>query len=492
MARSEEVQIPKDKDKNSGKPGAAGAGVTDRPGRTGAAEAGVTDRTGKPGVAGAGVTDGTGKPGGKRVSGNRMRQVFLLIAVFMLIYIPSVYNWLNNANMATDILRNGSLVESINVDAIIIRNEDVILSFTDGTFIPSRSEGEKVAANAKIATVFTRSSLELIEELNYKKRAVIESQYERVNTGTAYSKEIESIDSDIGKLVINLTPLINKNSLRQVGQASRDINSLVSKKAELFGAMPTNDAYINQLMRERDELEERITLNSSTISAPSAGYISYAIDEYASELTLASIPNINYKAYSELIERNANKSSQVAPPNDGIAVKSGDPISKIVRTNNFYFVVNVKDSQFESMFKAGDSVRIRTVNPSKEFERAEIIYTSEKTDNGTIYAFRLQKYLFDFIDKRVVNIDLIRKYKEGLKIPISSLKDFSKDKDFAYIAVLQSSTAQMKKVSILASNDEYAIVEAFDKSDRSISLYSRYIRDPINIEEGMEINERSR
>ena len=425
-----------------------------------------------------------GDSGRKPRTSDRKRQVAILIAVFLLIYIPSVYNWLNNANMTTDILRNGILVESISIDAIIVREEEIVESFAEGTLIPLRSEGEKVPANAAIATVYTRSSLELVEELNQKKRTLIESQYERVNKGAAHSREIESIESEIGKHVKGIAPLINKNSLYAAGLGSKDINSLVSKKAELFGDLPTNDAYINQLIREKKALEESVSLNSNGIASPSAGYISYNIDEYESSLTLNNLPGITHDLYSKIVGESRNSYSRALQSGSEVAVKPGSPFSKIVKTNNFYFVINIKDERFEQEFKAGDNVRIRTSNPTREFEGASIIYKSDRTDNGSIYAFKLQQYLFDFIDKRVVNIELIQKYQEGLKLPVSSLIDFSKNLDYAYIAVMQSNKAQIKKVRILASNEEYAIIEAFDDSDRSVSLYSSYIRDPINIEEG--------
>jgi len=427
------------------------------------------------------VQSGTRK---KRGYEERKRQVAIAVAVFLLIYAPSVFNWLNNGNMATDILRSGVLIEAINVDAIIMRDEELVVSYTDGLLIPAKSEGEKVSAYSKIATVYNRSSLELMEELKKKNRAIIESQYEKFSGSVEFSKDTESIETDIARLVQGIVPQINRNSLYKAAQNSREINALVAKKADLFGNMPTNDAYISQLMRERDALEERVDVNSSGLFAPSAGYVSFVIDGNESELTIDRLPYITYNIYSRIVDENKKDNNISSQFYSGVSVSNGEAFSKIVRTNNFHFIINVRDEQFEETFNAGDSVRIRTVSPVKEFENAEIIYKSEKSDNGTIYVFRVQKYLFDFIDRRVINIEVIQKYQEGLKIPVSCLKDYSKSRDYAYIALLDSGSIQLSKVRILASNDEYAVIEAYGDSDRSVSLYSRYVRDPVNVGDG--------
>ena len=72
-------------------------------------------------------------------------------ALFLLLYIPSAFNWFSSKNVSTDILRSGTLEESINTDALVIRDETLIAASVSGVAVPYAGEGSRVAAGEKVS-----------------------------------------------------------------------------------------------------------------------------------------------------------------------------------------------------------------------------------------------------------------------------------------------------------------------------------------------------
>jgi len=100
----------------------------------------------------------------KKING-KVKLGGLLIALFLLLYIPSFIFWIYGKNIHTDIIRMGELEDYVTTDAYIVRDETVINSPSDGISIRNVEEGEKVGVGDTIATVLNKSSEKLLEDL---------------------------------------------------------------------------------------------------------------------------------------------------------------------------------------------------------------------------------------------------------------------------------------------------------------------------------------
>jgi hypothetical protein len=490
----------------------------------------------------------------------RSSKIAIAASVFLLIYIPSTFNWLSNGNAHTDILRSGELLESINLDAVVVRDEALIYPSADGMSIPAVGEGERVAGNAKVATVYNSASVELMGELMRIDKAILESQHARLESGAAPSQAVDAIEKGIGDAVRKMIPSLNKNSLYLAAAQIREINGLVAKKAEAYSALDTGDPYVSSLQDERRSIEERVHRVSDDVYSLYPGHISYALDGFEAELSYDNIPNITAERFAAIIEEaqksrlwaleyapgggddsassgdggsgdgsgngsggngtsggngddsasggsgdgSGNGSSDRDSSGDGsglgagasagelggygagggVAVVAGEPFAKVVRNNYFYICASFPQGS-KLDISPGDKLRIRVNSPSRDFESAEAVYC-----RGTGYTefavLKLNRYLFDFISPRVVNIDVIQKYQTGLKIPVKCLKGYVPGADSADIVLLKANNASVRKVRILAANDIYAIIESYaGDADGRVSLYDTYVRDTANIEEGM-------
>ena len=418
---------------------------------------------------------------------NGRSRLLAVVAVFLLFYIPPTLNWFSNKNIATDILRNGTLLESINTDAVIVRSESLVYATADGVSISTVNEGERVAGNSRVATVYNKASLELMEELKQKNRLILENQHEKLAGSSSVVGEAQSIEGDIYQLIGRMVPDLNRNSLSLASIQAGEIDKLVLKKAEVYSNIPSDDAYINQLKKEKQNIEAQLSAVSNDVYSAQAGHISYKIDNFEDRLTFDKVSQMTVEDFKRVLS-DAKGSQQFTTEyaNGGIVVSQGKPFSKVVEQNVFYLVLRL-DPETAKKFEVGDMVVIRTNSPFREFSNSEIVNLTEPSDGGVLATIRLTKYLFEFLGDRVINVDVIEKYQEGLKVSVRCLKNFEPDKEDAEIVLVKANNASVRKVRILATNGIYAIIESYDPKDsaKTVSVYNTYVRDATNIEDGM-------
>ena len=425
-------------------------------------------------------------PQGPAPSNKKRSRAAAIVALFLLIYIPSSFNWFSGGAISTDILRDGALYEALHTEAIVIRNEELLYSPAYGYSIPAVNEAERVPGNSVVATVYNSFSYELMEEFNRINHELLKEQYEVFGRSNVFLQEVDSIEKDVTGVVRKMIPDINRNSLNEASARTDSVNALLVKRAEAYGALATDDPYIKQLKEEKRSIEGEVAEGSMRIYSGSPGYLSFILDGLEPELTLDSVGSLSWERCEEIIA--TSQSTNFVPPSDAygsIAVAGGEPFAKIVRDNAFFLLVKAPDD-YQGSFSIGDKVRLRTESPYLEIENAEIW---QELPDG-MFAIRVNKYLFDFLGVRTVNVALVEKYVEGLKIPLKCLRDIDLENGVASVALLKGSYASIRRVRVLASNDIYAIIESYDgaSSDGRVGRYDTYIRDAANIEDGMPLS----
>jgi len=418
----------------------------------------------------------------KSATTRRIKLGSILIVLFLLLYIPSLIFWVYGKNVTTDIVRMGEIEDSINVDAVIVRNEVVMNSAIGGKCIKEINEGEKVKANERIATVLNGSSEKLLEELKQLDLRIIDAQKKRNENLELFSDDLEKLDKEIEeklKLVINTS---NVNALSEVKEIKREVDGLIQKKAVIAGSLSSPDAHIKGLLDEKENLQQRISANTKDIRTTFSGVVSYMVDGYEeilspekiSEYTLQDIESIEARGIQKDIEE--------------LGVEANKPFAKIITGIEYYLVLSV-DTKKANGFKVDGIVEIR-LNEFDKVMKGDVFYRSDDLGGKSILAIRVSNALSETAALRKVNIDLIKSKYEGFKVPLRSLVNIDYAKKSAELGLVKANRARFVKVKIIGKNEEFAIVENGDikPEDYSVNLYSSYIVNPVNIEEGQTIN----
>ncbi|HPU41012.1 MAG TPA: HlyD family efflux transporter periplasmic adaptor subunit [Acetivibrio clariflavus] len=422
------------------------------------------------------------------VATKRIKLGSILIVLFLLLYVPSFIFWVYGKNVSTDIVRMGDIQDCINLDAVIVRSEVVLNSPIGGKCIKEINEGEKIGTNGRIATVLNKSSEKLMEELKALDIKIIEAQRKRNENLELFSDDLKKLENEIEGKLKELIKLGNSNELARSSKLKSEVDELIQKKATIAGSLSKPNAYIQSLLDEKNDLQRRINQNTQDITASVSGIVSYVIDGYEafltpekiSELTLEDIENVEEKGIQKDIEE--------------VGVEEGKPFAKVI-TDIEYYLVMILDSKLAKEYKVDDGIDIR-LNDFGKVVSGSVFYRSNNMDGKSIVAVKVSNAISETAPFRKINIDLIKNQYSGLKVPLRSLRNIDEKNKIAEICLVKANRARFVKVEMVGKNEEFAIIKNIDNKNidsnkenyYSVSLYSSYVVNPINIEEGQTIN----
>lgn len=385
-----------------------------------------------------------------------------IVILFLMVYIPSFFHWVYGKTITTDIIRMGTIEDSVNVDGIVVRKEEVLVSPFEGKCIREAEEGDKIPANFRVATIINDSSEEILDNIKELDMRITSAQKEKAKNQDVFSDDIKKLDEEIEKYVGKVIAVSNTGSLSEIKQYKNEIDGLIRKKAMILGNTGKPDAFLDSLYKEKQRYQEQLKQNTKEIISKSPGIISYVTDGYEASLNPDSISQLTPKIIGSL---------KTAKPvrNSDIVVHAGKPFAKIIKDFEYYMVF-VLDAENANKYKVGDEIKVR-INDISQMVNATVEYKSNEDSGKYVVAVKTDEYSSDVSNIRRVNADLIKSFYSGLKVPISSLKDVDLKNNTAKIVIDDANYASIREVKIKGRNKEYAIIESSEKQKQdSISL----------------------
>ncbi|NMB34465.1 MAG: hypothetical protein GX992_09630 [Clostridium sp.] len=419
----------------------------------------------------------------------RLKLGGIMVFLFLILYIPSFIYWIYNKNICTDVVRNGEIEQSINIDALIVRDEYVIDSPSDGIIVKDAQEGEKVRAGDTVATILNKASEGFIDELKVLDLRIIEAQREKAKNDNFFSGDIKNIDAKIEENLMSIIIDSNKNTVSGVKKTKNILDDLIQKKATIAGELSIPDAHITSLKAQKQILQESINQNKKDIVADMSGIISFSIDGCEGFLNKEAINAMTLENIKLIEPQDTNKNME------DLNAVFNKPVAKIVSGIDYYIVFIMDKKCMEEL---GENIYLDIrINDINKVIDGNIEYRSEEMDGKFIVAIRTDKALSDTATLRKINVDIINSYCEGLKVPVKSLTDIDTLNMTAKIGLVRAGRVEFVPIKLVGINKEFAIIDNMDKKNASrdggvaypsISLYSSYIVNPKNIEEGQMVN----
>ena len=401
----------------------------------------------------------------------------LLFFLFVLLYIPSLMNWLSGRHVASDVIRNGIIEEYIQSSAVIVRDEKLLPpSAIEGRYIAEIGEGERTSAFSNIALVMNETSDKLLKDIEDINSKIVKAKLEKAEKSDFFSNDLAKLDDDIGLEVRELIIACNSRNFQDIGKYRNEIGRIVDKKAEIVGGNSA-DSYIDSLQKQKDDIQKKINRNTVEIKSDTSGVVSYAIDGFEKKLTPAVLKKLTPEELDSISQQYSGLTAE-----DG-TVKAGVPAAKIIKGPELYLASAIPADQ-ATAFKAGGSINLRI--KGENIETTGVVNNINDTGDGRkVIVVKLSRGVDTLSSQRIVSVDFISKIEEGLKVPLKCLRDISSDGRKARIMLVKYNIAANRTVDILCRDNEYAIISTPDgELKKTVNLYDTYILNPDNITEG--------
>lgn len=418
----------------------------------------------------------------KRVKKNEKSSSFriLLFSFCLIVYMPAIYHWFFEKGNEFEIIKYGSIEDSIKCDALIIRNESVLSSPIEGKSEEVVAEGDKVAADTSIVKVMSKGSATLLKKINNIDMEILKYKKEDNVSNNIISQDIINIESEITGKVKNIISINNSNNIEKIDDVRDEINSLIKKKIEVVNNTETvENPKISSLLVEREKIQSDLNKASFDLKTTDPGIVSYYIDNFEEEVNVSQIEKLNNKIFSKVSKDKGNRLTS------DVEIKKDGKIAKVVKDHEYYFATIISEEE-SAKIEEKDYVNIRVIDIGGLI-RGQIV-KKYKSNGNIIIVIQVNKLLEETIAYRKVAIELGVKPYSGLKVNKKALVFDPNNKNVAKIMLLKLNCAKTIEVKVIESDQFNAIVENISNSKESlIKEYDEYVMDPSKIKEGQVI-----
>ena len=321
----------------------------------------------------------------------------------------------------------------------IIRDEKVVKgeNYKNG-MEQIKTEGEKAANGESIFRYYSKNEDNLIEqiaELDEKIQEVMSKQ-----TNLSSSPDVILIENQIDEKVEELS---NLTDVTKMSECKKEINELVTKKANIIGEKSPSGSYLKQLEEQRTALENELNSGAEYITAPRSGIVSYKVDGLEETLTPQNFSTLS-KEYLESLNLKTGK-----------IIATSDESGKII--NNFEcYIATISSSEEAKNAQIGDNVQIRLSN-NVEID-AEIEYLSQENEDEVLIVLKIDRQIEELTNYRKISFDLIWWSYSGLKVPNQAIIE---QDGLHYVVRNRAGYLSKILVNVKKQNDKYSIVSNY-------------------------------
>lgn len=334
----------------------------------------------------------------KQVSSSKKKKI-IIYATLVVISIYVVYAIYLLVKQPTDIftVEEGKLYQEETDIGYVIRNEKVVKgqNYKNG-MMPIKSEGERAAKDENIFRYYSSNEENLkkkIEDLDYKIQEIM------LNDTSLFTSDMKLLENQIDDKVEDINQIQDSTKLAEY---KKEINSYVTKKAQIAGDLSPKGSYLNQLIEERKGYESQLNAGAEYVKAPMSGIVSYKVDGLEETLTPENFSSLS-KEYLENLELKTGK-----------LVATSEESGKVIDNFSCY-IVTISSSEEAKKAEVGRKIKIRLSNNIEI--PAEITNIIKENDTEVVMILKIEKQIQELINYRKISFDLIWWDDSGLKVP---------------------------------------------------------------------------
>lgn len=382
------------------------------------------------------------KKANKKALEEKKKIIVYLTLTAILLYVAYAMYLL--VKQPTDIftIEEGKLYHEETDIGYVIRKETVVRgeNYKNG-MMQIKSEGERAAKNENIFRYYSTNEENLkkkIEDLDNKIQEVM------LNDTSLFSSDMKLLENQIDEKVEDINKIEDSTKLAEY---KKEINNLVTKKAQIAGDLSPKGSYLNQLIQERKQYESQLNSGAEYVKAPNSGIVSYKVDGLEETLTPDNFSSLS-KEYLQSLDLKTGK-----------LVATSEESGKIIDNFSCYIVTSSSSEEAKSA-EVGNKLKIRLSNNTEI--PAEITNLIKEEEEEVMIILKIEKQIEELINYRKISFDLIWWDDIGLKVPNQAIV---KQDNLDYVVRNRAGYLSKILVKIKKQGEKYSIVEPYLAED---------------------------
>lgn len=403
--------------------------------------------------------------------------LFLVVAAAAVLYITDYVAAKPNCAFVS----TGTIEHSIGTTALIVRDEQVFTSPTEGTLAALALEGSRVSKDQSLAMIIPEGLESTSASLNNAQQQIVELQRKLMSEGKGSGAQTicDEADSQILPIIKMIRSDNLSNSLSNLISYSSSIQVLMDTRDSALQNIDFQDEQLNSLIAGKKELENTLSAQAATLSAAIPGIVSYKLDGMESALNTSVITEMTPEQFYEYLDKSKGTISS------DLAIKKDEAALRICQNAEQYLVTVVKGYSVTD-FPVDASVNIRVPSEGVVIENCKIVRAVQST-GGVFIVMKTGSQVERLLDRRTVEIEIIRSSNTGLRVPTAALVNADYKMGYAEIIYNSSGYAAKLTVTVVDHDREYAIIAPVEATPNVPDTSTIIITNPDTIKVGDKI-----
>jgi len=359
--------------------------------------------------------------------------------------------------------------KGIDTSALLIRDETVVESNTEGVKSFTINNGERVSKNGVLANVFVNEDVSNI----YSKINSLNDQINSLENLSLYhdsSTDINIVTDNINSKIIELNEACKNGKINSSDKLSAELFALLSSKSNIIGTGGDSTTYISSLKAQLDSLKATAPKPQKVIYAPISGYFIDEIDGYEKSFDIKNILKLTPNEFKNIKAQ----------------TKSDNALCKIVSDHTWYFATEISSDDALKLKEGSNYTVLTDQNSEKEIQTKLVALNSDENSNNVLAIFSFKDTDKDLATVRNLSITIILERYKGIKLPNRAIRMIDEKLG---VYVVYAGIIKFKPITPLYSTDTFTICE-IDKigETNSLRLYDEVIDKGKNLYDGKTIN----
>lgn len=375
--------------------------------------------------------------------------VAVLVILLIFIYVIAECYTVLNVKFKTQTAVVSTVYDTINTKALVVRDEQAVLTDSGSVTVPVLKDGEKVQRGGQIAMQFSNSEnagryskyLELTEKLQYY--ADMESQ------AVGQVTDVESLDKSILSEINNYIRCVSAENSTAISGCEESLNDKFTKRQLLIGEQIDFSSVTSALGGEISALDIKSANPAGYLNAESSGIFSTYADGLENAFDYSNIEKLDADTLNSYISAAEN-----AQPSQAIG--------KIIKSFDWYFCAVVDTAELAGL-KNGKTLEV-TLKNSNDVLKCKIVKGAGDTPLGetqTVLVLKCNEINSDIASLRLEDIQIRTAKHEGIKVPLEAVHIEENQKG---VYALVSSVVEWRPAEVLYTGDDFAVLTYDNKN----------------------------